>query len=148
MLTEEKNGHTSLQYIKLACLEMRRNLIVRDARSCTAALSPCRASRSLGSGHAFLLAKAHEWMKVALLAFGTRGDVQPLVVLAIAAAKKPAWCNELVFVTHREHADFINPMIESFDPATALIQLVGVKSPAVMWEGTFLECSAVISPDG
>ncbi|CAM9436501.1 unnamed protein product, partial [Hapterophycus canaliculatus] len=68
-------------------------------------------------------------MKVAVLAFGTRGDVQPLVILAAAIASSSSWCSETVLVTHDAHRVWCTTLAGTID-------VVGVDSPPVLWIGT------------
>ncbi|CAM9552545.1 unnamed protein product [Scytosiphon promiscuus] len=70
-------------------------------------------------------------MKVAVIAFGTRGDVQPLVILAAEIASSSSWCSEngLVLVTHDAHRTWCTTLAGQID-------IVGVDSPPVLWKGT------------
>eukprot|EP00752_Nemacystus_decipiens_P015141 g13488.t1 len=81
-------------------------------------------------------------MKVAVIAFGTRGDVQPLVVLAAGVASRSAWCSEVVFLTHQLHAGFVESLLLKLcaadggaGPMKTKPQLATVDSPPVLWKG-------------
>lgn len=67
-------------------------------------------------------------MKVAVIAFGTRGDVQPLAILAGGIASRSSWCSETVLVTHDAHRAWCTTMAGQID-------VVGVDSPPVLWKG-------------
>lgn len=79
-------------------------------------------------------------MKVVVIAFGTRGDVQPLVILASGIAARSAWCSEVVLLTHQLHAGFVESLLltlsgaDSRDGSTKP-QLATVDSPPVLWKG-------------
>lgn len=73
-------------------------------------------------------------MKAVICAFGTRGDVQPLIDLAPGVAET-SWCDELVVVTHEEHQAFVTPLLVSTASSTRLFP---VNSPAVLWKGEYL----------
>eukprot|EP00903_Cladosiphon_okamuranus_P017745 g16335.t1 len=74
-------------------------------------------------------------MKVVVIAFGTRGDVQPLVVLAAGIAARSPWCHEVVFVTHQSHAGFVEHQLHFCGEGTVKPQLATVNSPPVLWKG-------------
>lgn len=96
-----------------------------------------------------------EEMKVVVIAFGTRGDVQPLVIIAAGLVKR-SWCSESVLVTHTQHSHFVNGLLAPSIPrdganrdvtattgaatngsytAKSLTNFVPVDSPPVLWKG-------------
>lgn len=84
-------------------------------------------------------------MKVAVVAFGTRGDVQPLVILAAGLAARSTWCKEVVFLTHQLHAVWVESLLklsagtEHCGDDLAMPQLATVDSPPVMWKGQSIQ---------
>ena len=73
-------------------------------------------------------------MKVAVIAFGTRGDVQPLVVLAGGIESRSPSCSEVVLVSHHQHGDLVKSLLcACADGSTA--SFAPVDSPAVIWKG-------------
>lgn len=77
-------------------------------------------------------------MKVVVIAFGTRGDVQPLVVLAGGIAARSTWCSEVVLLTHQLHAGFVEHVLRrGAESREGLVipQLTTVDSPPVLWKG-------------
>lgn len=81
-------------------------------------------------------------MKVVVCAFGTRGDVQPLVAIAAGLAEKD-WCNEVTFVTHKQHCEgFVRTLLRQ--EANSKCKVLPVDSPPVIWKG-IIACTAKIS---
>ena len=76
-------------------------------------------------------------MKVVVIAFGTRGDVQPLIVLAGGIASRSPWCSEVVLVSHHQHGDLAKPLLSACaDGSTAsFATFAPVDSPEVVWKG-------------
>lgn len=76
-------------------------------------------------------------MKVAVIAFGTRGDVQPLIILAGGIATRSPWCSEVVVVSHHQHGDLVKSLLGAcVGGSTAnLATFAPVDSPAVIWKG-------------
>lgn len=74
-------------------------------------------------------------MKVAVIAFGTRGDVQPLVILAAGLASSSAWCSKVVVVTHEQHAHFVESLLTNGRDSERLTEIATVDSPPVLWKG-------------
>ncbi|CAB1118483.1 unnamed protein product [Ectocarpus sp. CCAP 1310/34] len=70
-------------------------------------------------------------MKATLIAFGTRGDVQPLVLLAAGMAARSDLWNAVVLVTHDGHREFVRSLLGGQAVAVA-----AVDSPPVLWKGT------------
>ncbi|CBJ26263.1 amino acid adenylation domain protein [Ectocarpus siliculosus] len=70
-------------------------------------------------------------MKATVIAFGTRGDVQPLVLLAAGMAAQSDLWNAVVLVTHDGHHEFVRSLLGGQAVAVA-----AVDSPPVLWKGT------------
>lgn len=92
-----------------------------------------------------------------MIAFGTRGDVQPLVVLAAGISSRSTWCSEVLLLTHQLHAGFVEPLLKlsRTEPCESLVipQLATVDSPPVLWKGqslaaSFLRVIHVFATDG
>lgn len=93
-------------------------------------------------------------MQVAVIAFGTRGDVQPLVVLAAGMVERCSWCSSVVLLTHEQHALFVQPLLallagpnassnsngssnnNETKEGFAKLKFAKVDSPPVIWRGT------------
>lgn len=83
-------------------------------------------------------------MKVAVIAFGTRGDVQPLAVLAYGLARSAPWCTEVALISHASHAHFAEPLLDAANTsspdtpnsiAKGAAKFVPVNTPPVLWKG-------------
>lgn len=79
-------------------------------------------------------------MRIAVIAFGTRGDVQPLVVLAAGLRQRASWCTGVVIATHTCFRTLVYSI--AFDPpdldnteAAAFSRFVAVDSPPLLWKG-------------
>ncbi|CAM9582598.1 unnamed protein product, partial [Ectocarpus fasciculatus] len=70
-------------------------------------------------------------MKATVIAFGTRGDVQPLVLLAAGMASRSDLWSAVVFVTHDGHHEFVRSLLGG-----QAVAVVAVDSPPVLWKGT------------
>lgn len=105
---------------------MRRNL----GSTATAAAVPCSRVQQ----HTTTLLVS---MRVAIIAFGTRGDVQPLIVLAGGIASRSPWCSEVVLVSHRQHGDLAKPLLSAcaHGSTASFATFAPVDSPAVVWKG-------------
>lgn len=68
-----------------------------------------------------------------MIAFGTRGDVQPLVLLAAGMAARSDLWNAVVLVTHDGHREFVRSLLGGQAVAVA-----AVDSPPVLWKGQLL----------
>lgn len=77
-------------------------------------------------------------MKVAVVAFGSRGDVQPLAILAGGLASRAEWCNQVVLCCHQQHTGFVTALLAR-EPCRSNSysqpQIVAVESPPVLWKG-------------
>lgn len=99
--------------------------------------------------------QCNEEMKVVVIAFGTRGDVQPLVIIAAGLVER-SWCSEAVLVTHTQHSHFVHGLLAPSIPrdganidvtgttgaatngsytAKSLAKFVPVDSPPIIWKG-------------
>lgn len=78
-------------------------------------------------------------MKVAVIAFGTRGDVQPLAIVAAGLASSSAWCSEVVVVTHKQHAHFVESLFTIGSESESLVEIATVDSPPVLWKGQSMQ---------
>lgn len=79
-------------------------------------------------------------MKVVVIAFGTRGDVQPLVVLAGGIGSRSPWCSEVVLLSHHQHGDLVNSLLgtcmdDGSTGGAGSVTFAPVDSPAVIWKG-------------
>ena len=79
-------------------------------------------------------------MRIAVIAFGTRGDVQPLIVLAAGLRLRTTWCTEVVIATHTCFRTLVQsialdpPDLDSLE-AASIARFVAVDSPPLLWKG-------------
>ena len=77
---------------------------------------------------------AAEGMVLVVVAFGTRGDVQPLAVIARAWVRRSP-SSRCVFVSHREHsgwlASLIEPSVCAWSPSPAAVR---VGQTGALWD--------------
>lgn len=102
---------------------------------------PCKPARQTADSCSLHREPCVASMKVVVIAFGTRGDVQPLIVLTGGIASRSPWCSEVVLVSHHQHGDLAKSLLgiggTSTDGSTdgSLATFASVDSPAVIWKG-------------
>lgn len=74
-------------------------------------------------------------MKVAVIAFGTRGDVQPLVILAAGLVSRCTWCSDVVLVSHKQHSALVRSVLDVSVHPHHSATFAAVDSPLVIWKG-------------
>ena len=76
-------------------------------------------------------------MRIAVMAFGKRGDVQPLVVLPADLRQRTTWGTEVLIATHTcfrtlVHSTALDPLDLDIPEAAPITRFVVVNSPHLL----------------